>query len=108
AGTMVGANYIARANPDGYTIGYVIGALVSNPAVRTNVPYDMNKDFAYVTQLSYLLGFPLVAHPDFPGNTIAEVVEQAKKASPALRFTSPGPGTDGHLLGALLASETGV
>src|SRR5687768_15280536 len=45
AGTMVAANYIASAKPDGHTISFVVGALATNPAVRSKVPYDMNKDF---------------------------------------------------------------
>lgn len=108
AGTMVGTAYVAHANPDGYTIGYVISAFASNPAVRSNVPYDMTKDFTYITQLSHLTGQPLVANPSFPANTLAEVIEIAKKSDPPLKYTSPGPGTDGHLIGQMIANKTGV
>lgn len=108
AGTMVGSAYVAHANPDGYTIGYVISAFATNPAVRTNVPYDMTKDFTYITQLSHLTGQPLVANPSFPANTLAEVIEIAKKSDPPLKYTSPGPGTDGHMIGQMIASKTGI
>jgi len=44
AGTIVGTSYVARANPDGYTIGYAIGALTINQAIRANIPYDLTRD----------------------------------------------------------------
>ncbi|HVZ53082.1 MAG TPA: tripartite tricarboxylate transporter substrate-binding protein [Pseudolabrys sp.] len=108
AGTMVGTSYVARAQPDGYTIGYAIGALTINQAIRESVPYDLTRDFEYVTQCTYVSGYPLVANANFPANTLPELIALAKKSSPPLMFASPGPGTNGHMMGLLLARETGT
>ena len=45
AGTIIGANVIAKAPPDGYTLGMIVGSFMTNAAVSTNLPYDSAKDF---------------------------------------------------------------
>src|ERR1700760_4678454 len=101
AGTIVATAALARAEPDGHTLGVVTNSFAVNPAIHQPVPYDTLKDFAGV---SMVVSVPivLVANTSFPPNTIAEFVTFAKKADQPLNFTSAGPRTVGHLAGAWL------
>src|ERR1700760_4383164 len=96
AGTIVATAALARAEPDGHTLGVVTNSFAVNPAIKQPVPYDTLKDFAGV---SMVVSVPivLVANPAFVPNTIAELVALARKTGDPLNFTSAGPRTVGHL-----------
>src|SRR4051812_29687120 len=78
AGTVVGTEAVAKAAPDGYTLGVVVTAHVINPSLRTSLPYDTLKDLVPVTQVS-AQQLVIAAHPSVPANTVAELIELAKK-----------------------------
>ncbi|MET0276857.1 MAG: tripartite tricarboxylate transporter substrate-binding protein [Pseudorhodoplanes sp.] len=107
AGGVIGAETVAKAAPDGYTILSVGNFLFTTAALRTKMPYDAVKDF---TGLSLISSAPivLVANKDFPAKTLADVVELAKKSPDGLTYTSPNFGGVPFLAGQLLMRETGI
>src|SRR5262245_37781550 len=107
AGTVIGSNAIAKALPDGYTIGMVVGSFMTNAAVSQNLPYDSVKDFTPLGMVA-MQPMALVANKNFPANTVAELIALARQSPDGLQFTSPGPRSSGHLTGEQLALRTGV
>jgi tripartite-type tricarboxylate transporter receptor subunit TctC len=107
AGTVIGSNAIAKALPDGYTIGMVVGSFMTNAAVSPNLPYDSVKDFTPLGMVA-MQPMALVANKNFPANTVPETIALAKQSPDGLQFTSPGPRSSGHLTGEQLALRTGV
>src|SRR5690606_13199504 len=72
-GTSIGTQHVAGAEPDGYTLGMAITALMINPSLQSSLPYDTVKDLAGVSQVA-LSHFGLFAHPSFPASTVAELI----------------------------------
>jgi tripartite-type tricarboxylate transporter receptor subunit TctC len=107
AGTVVGTEVVAKAAPDGYTLGTVITAHVINPSLRANLPYDTLKDLASVTQVS-VQHLVMAAHPGVEANNIAELVALAKKNPAQLTYATPGSGTAMHLSMELLKTSAGI
>jgi tripartite-type tricarboxylate transporter receptor subunit TctC len=107
AGTIIGASVVAKAPPDGYTLGMIVGSFMTNAAVSTNLPYDAAKDFTPLGMVA-MQPMALVANKNFPANTIPELVALAKQSPDGLQFTSPGPRSSGHLTGEQLALRTGI
>ena len=107
AGTLVGTDFVAKAPPDGYTLGLAISALFINPSLQPNLPYDTQKDLAGVTQLAQA-HFALFAHPSFEPNTVPELIAWAKKNPGTLSYATPGTGTGTHLAGELLKGMAGI
>jgi len=107
AGTIVATAALARATPDGHTLGVVTNSFAINPAINQPLTYNTLKDFAGVSMV-VLVPIVLVANPTFAPNTVAELVALAKKTGEPLSFTSPGPRTVGHLAGAWLENLTGI
>ena len=98
---VLGTDAIAKAVPDGYTIGIVsASALVINPSME-KVPYDVRKDFAPVT-LNVTVPEMLVVASNVPANNMAELVALAKAQPGKLNFASAGVGGLPHLAGELL------
>ncbi len=80
AGTVVAASMVAKAPADGYTL--LLGSnttLTMNPAIRTNLPYDPLKSFTPLALVADM-GLLLVAHNDTPGQSLKDIVAQAKAA----------------------------
>jgi tripartite-type tricarboxylate transporter receptor subunit TctC len=107
AGTVIGANAVAKAAPDGYTIGMIVGSFMTNAAISPTLPYDSEKDFTPLGMIA-MQPMALVANKDFPANNLAELVALAKQAQQPLQFTSPGPRGSGHLAGELLKLQAGI
>jgi tripartite-type tricarboxylate transporter receptor subunit TctC len=107
AGTIVMTSAVAKAQPDGHTLGVATNSLLINPAIGMKLPYDT---FREVTGVSMIATQPvaLVANKAFSANTLAEVVDAARKAAEPLNYTSPGPRGVGHLAGELLQQKAGV
>jgi tripartite-type tricarboxylate transporter receptor subunit TctC len=104
----IGSDFVAKSAPDGYTL--VIGTDAShatNVHVSKNPLYDPVRDF---TPITIAVGnvIALAVHPSFPGNTIAELVEHAKRNSGKLAYGSSGSGSPHHLAGELLRQLTGI
>lgn len=96
AGGALGAEQIARAKPDGYTLGMAtVSTHGSNPAIYSDLKYDARKDFA---PISNVMGVPSVfaVHPNVPAKTMPEFIELAKKDPGKYTFASPGVASLGH------------
>ncbi len=107
AGTLVGTDVVAKAQPDGYTMGIVITAHVLNPSLRKDLPYDTLKDLAGVSMLA-VSHIVIAATNALPANNIRELIAYAKANPGKLNYASPGTGTAMHLAGELLNSVAGI
>lgn len=106
AGGSIGMAEVARAVPDGLTLGVAtLSTHGVNPAVYKKLPYDPIKDFVAVTELVKAPGV-LVVHPSVKARTVQELVALLKAAPGRLMFASPGNGTIGHMWGELFKSTT--
>ena len=101
AGTMIGAEAVARAAPDGYTLLMGISTLAINPAMYKKVTYDALKDFAPISQ-AVSLSNVLVIHPSLPARNVKEFVAFVKARPGQINFASAGVGTSPHLSMELL------
>ena len=104
----IGVDAIAKAPPDGYTIGIVpAGNVAVNPTLFPNLPYKA-ADLAPVTMLATVDNVLVVNAETVPARTMKELLDLAAKKPGALSYASPGAGSQAHLAGALLELSTGV
>jgi tripartite-type tricarboxylate transporter receptor subunit TctC len=107
AGGMIGVDAVAKAPPDGYTIGLAAaGALSSNVSLYPSMPYHPQKDLAPISLLA-MIPFFLVAHPSQP-DTLKGVISAAKAKPGVLSYGHGGQGSTMHLAGELLNMMAGV
>jgi len=107
AGGALGTDAVAKAAPDGYTIGIVnLGALAINQSME-KVPYETLKDLAPVT-LVVTVPEMLVVASNVPAKNMSELVALAKAQPGKLNFASTGPGSLPHLAGELLKLTAGI
>lgn len=105
----IGAEAIARAAPDGYTIGTVsMHNLLINPLLFTRLPYDAAKDFAWISAMWDLPNVAVVPSRHVPARTVAEFVTWAKARPQGVSYGSSGVGTTIHLSGAYLMAQGGI
>ena len=107
AGGSVGTELVARAAPDGYTVLFTLSSHTINPAIFPKLTFDTVKDFESVGLVASLPQI-LVANPQVPANTIAELVALAKAKPDSLSYASVGSGSPGHLAGELFKLRTGT
>jgi tripartite-type tricarboxylate transporter receptor subunit TctC len=108
AGGNIGADLVAKAAPDGYTLVMgTVGTHAINPSLYKKMPYDHVKDFAPVILVA---GVPnvLVVNPSLPVHSVQELIAYAKANPGKLNFASSGNGTSIHLSGELFKAMTGV
>jgi tripartite-type tricarboxylate transporter receptor subunit TctC len=107
AGATLGADFVAKSKPDGYTL--LMGAIHHTiaPAVFKKVPYDLEKDFAPVTTVA-LVPNVLVVNASNPAKTVADLVAQAKAKPNQLNYGSNGNGTAQHLIGTQFENMNGI
>lgn len=102
AATIVGAEYVARAQPDGYTLLLALtGTLAINPALYAKLPYHPLSSFAPVALIATSPNI-LVVHPSLPVKSVAELIRLAKGNPGKLNYASSGTGGAPHLAGELL------
>lgn len=108
AGAIVGTDAVAKAAPDGYTIGIGdIGPLAINPALYAKLPYNPARDFSPVTEVAKM-PFMLVAHPSLGMSSVAELIAAAKSRPGQINYASGGSGTASHLATELLKKQAGI
>jgi len=107
ASGMIGADVVAKAAPDGYTLLVAASALTIIPSMYRKVPFDPVRDFAPVTTLSWYPNL-VVVHPAVPANTIKELIALAKAKPGTLNYASGGNGTGPQLCALLFASMAGI
>ncbi len=105
ASTVIGADYVAKSQPDGYTLLVTSAPHVSNPSLMKKLPFDTVKDFAPVC-LAAKSPFVLVVKPDSPIKTLEDLMRQARERQ--LTFGSSGNGTNDHLSTELLSIIYGI
>ena len=107
AGGNIGAEIVSKSPADGYTLLIGTTAHAINMSLFKNLSYDVQKDFAPVSLLTQG-PLVLVAHPQFPANSIKEVIELAKSKSGGLNFASSGNGQSTHLSAELFNTMAGI
>lgn len=106
ASGAIGAEEVARAPKDGYTLLYDASSFSINPIIR-KLPYDANKDFLPITQAVSVANVMVVA-ADSPYQTVQQFVDAARKSPGALTFASYGPGSLAQLAGELLKKDANI
>ena len=108
AGGAIGADNIARAQPDGYSLLFASSSALSiNPHIMAKTPYDALRDFTPILLIAHAPNV-LVVHPSVPAKSVKELIAVAKTRPGALNFASNGAGTLSHLTGELFMQRAGV
>lgn len=107
AGTLIGTEIVARSAPDGHTLLMATPPLAVNPSLRDKVPYDLDRDFAAVTNVAASSNL-LVVHPSVPAKSTSELIALLKANPGKYDYGSSGVGGAGHLAMALFVSMAGV
>ncbi len=108
AGGNIGADFVAKAPADGYTLVMgTVGTHSINGALYAKMPYDMVKDFVPVAHVASAPNL-LVVNNDLPVKTVAELIAYMKANPNKLSFGSPGIGSSVHVSGELFKSMTGT
>ena len=104
---IIGTDTVAKATPDGYTVGTLLTPTIVNPFVLKNLPYDTVKDLTPVSLMVMVPGV-MTMFPGVPANNLKEVIALAKARPGALNYGSPGPLTSGHLSMEMLKITAGI
>jgi tripartite-type tricarboxylate transporter receptor subunit TctC len=107
ANYQIGASFVAKADPDGYTLLVMSEAFVINPLLTTKLSYDPGKDFAPITGL-ISINHALVAHPSLPANSVKELIELARAKPGGIDYGTYGVGSTGHLNMEMFQSQARV
>src|SRR5258707_1436450 len=104
----VGADFVAKSPPDGYTLLLAdIGSLAISPSVFATLPFDPVKDFAPVVMIAYSPHL-LAVHPSVPAKDVKELIALARAQPNALNFAVSGIGGANHLAGVDFAMRSGI
>lgn len=108
AGGALGANFVVKSPPDGYTLMVTSSsAITSAPVLVKGLPYDPIKDFTPIWAV-HSGGLVVVVNPSLPVKTLREFVDYARARPGQLSFASSGFGTTQHLAGELFMARTGI
>jgi tripartite-type tricarboxylate transporter receptor subunit TctC len=104
----IGADFVAKSPPDGYTLMLAdIGSLAISPSVTPSLPFDPVKDFAPVIMVAYSPHI-LAVYPQVPAGNVRELIALAKAKPDSLNFAVSGIGGANHLAGIEFAMRTGI
>lgn len=107
AGGTLGADVVARAEKDGYTLGILTNGHIISGVLNTSLPYDTLTAFEPVSLIA-TAGLAIVTRPDFPVSNVKELVEAAKASPGKITFASVGFGGTQHFTGELFMQVAGV
>ncbi|MFN6953415.1 MAG: Bug family tripartite tricarboxylate transporter substrate binding protein [Acetobacteraceae bacterium] len=108
AGGVIGNDLVAKAAPDGHTMLLAgSGSFVISSLVQPTLPYDPERDFSPVGFIGGSAGV-IAINPRHPVNNLNELREYARRPDVRLTFATPGVGTNGHAVGAMLAVAIGA
>jgi len=107
AGGTIGADVVAKATPDGYTLLMMSNTLTTNETLLANKPYALLRDLVPVAPVNSS-DLVMVVTPSLPAKTLKEFIALAKAQPGKLAYASAGPGTPYHLAGELFKTMTGT
>src|SRR5471032_3627766 len=107
AGGIIGNDVVAKANPDGYTLGIMSADQIIADVTKKDMPYHTLTAFATVTQVA-TDSLMIVTRPDFPANNVKELVAAAKAEPGKIIFASPGFAATQHFAGEMFKQTAGV
>ena len=107
AGTMIGTQAAAKAEPDGYTLLVAVSNHATNPSLHSAMAYDALKDFEFVSMLARA-PVTIYSYPKFEAKNLQELIAYAKAHPGTLSFGSAGPGSMTHLVAELLKIQAGI
>jgi tripartite-type tricarboxylate transporter receptor subunit TctC len=105
--SVVGAEYVARAPADGYTLLMMSSTFLTTPLLSRNVPYDPLRDFTGVTLIAWLPQL-MVVHPSLPSKTVREFIALAKSRPGEINYASAGTSSVGDLATELFNRRAGI
>ncbi len=107
AGGNVGADYVAKSTPDGYTLLFASGSITINPQLYKHMPFDTKKDLVPITNVAS--GPMLIVVPDdSPAKSVKDLIAMAKAKPGTVNFGSAGVGSQVHLAGENFADAAGI
>lgn len=107
AGGNVGMEYVARAEPDGYTLLHAPIGMAINPHLYQRMSFNPLKDFEFISMFASTPNL-LVVHPSVPARNIGELIAYAKANPGKLTYASSGIGTSSHLAAEMLKAVAGI
>jgi tripartite-type tricarboxylate transporter receptor subunit TctC len=97
ANGIVGADMVAKAAPDGYTLMVYSSGLISNKSLYKKLPYDTDRDFAPISNLVDNGGLFITVNPGVPAKTLKELIDLARQPGAHLAYSTPGVGNTWHV-----------
>lgn len=107
AGSTIGTDLVAKAAPDGYTLGLISSNHVTSHLLYKNLSYDPLKSFTPIVKVADS-PYVLLVNSNVPANSVQELIDLAKKSDPQLHYGTSGNGSTQHLMGALFLNKTGA
>lgn len=107
ASGAIGAQFVARSKPDGYTLLYPNTGVLIAPLLSDKAGYDPLKDFKPISLVS-AVPLALVVNKSVPGNTLAEFIQHVRSQPNGVLYASAGPASFGHIASARLAQMAGI
>jgi len=103
----IGAEYVAKAMPDGHTVLFTATSFGMTPAIYQKLPFDPVKSFSPVVLIA-TSAVSLVVHPQLPVKSVKEFIQLARRRPGQMMYSSPGNGGPQHLAMELFKLETGI
>src|SRR5882672_2820101 len=108
ANGIVGADMVARAAPDGYTLMVYSSGLISNKSLYKKLPYDTDHAFAPISNLVDNGGLFITVHPSVPAKTLKELIDLARQPGSHLAYSTPGVGNTWHVATEVFTHYAGI
>jgi tripartite-type tricarboxylate transporter receptor subunit TctC len=106
ASGIIGTDIVAKASPDGHTLGSVAVSFAINPSIH-KLPYDLSKDFTYIS-IPVANSLVLVVNNNLPAKSVKELIDLAKAKPDTLNFATSGTGSSPHMSAELFKLMTGT
>lgn len=104
---LIGADVVAKSNPDGYVLLLTTNGITINPWLHRSIPYNVERDFAPITIVGSAPSL-LAVHPSVPAKNVKALIALARAKPGHLAMSSTGVGTPSHLAGELLKQMAGI